>query len=158
MKGNAMYCLWAPTGLTCSHVNASRVQTGRQVNAACSVQLNNSTCFPMRNTVMYAELAAHPFACVTQHVMTPCTTLARLLGLLKIPHTKFGHCAAYHTHSSWTRRPSWSSHTAAYLPWPFGEEKSRCRHRMMAPTLGDSDCGGEGSGRVMRSMTPAHSL
>ena len=30
---------------------------------------------------------------------------------------------------------------------------------MIAPTLGDTDpCWGEGSGRVMRSMTPVHSL
>ena len=27
----------------------------------------------------------------------------------------------------------------------------------MAPTLGDADCGADGSGMLMRSMTPAHS-
>ena len=29
---------------------------------------------------------------------------------------------------------------------------------MIAPTLGEADCGISGSGRLTRSMTPAHSL
>lgn len=47
---------------------------------------------------------------------------------------------------------------SAYLPWPLEGLKSRCKQRMIAPTPGEAVCSTSGSGRVTRSMTPAHSL